>query len=293
MKSKEIYEYNLEQKNKFLKEIEITLENIEKHEKEKELTINEIEEIISEINIINNYFIKQKKIEYKENYTDYLNIVCRICKSNCDINCNCNNNMLNNCICYQLITGNCKICNHGKSHHSKVHYIYEQYEEEIYENDKNIVINSELKEKIKNLENEKKDKENYIFMINNVLDYITNHLDEIDKEKINVSQTIKECKEQIKFIEIEVIRILDQIKKNLDYLRKNSLNKEELSKTIEEYIDNLIQEGGKDNDGKMKKLLFFKKIYNQLIEVENLDISQLTYEKYEKIKNNILNEKLN
>ena len=57
--------------------------------------------------------------------------------------------MLNNCICYQLITGNCKICNHGISHHSKVHYIYEQYEEEIYENDKNKVINYEEKEKIK------------------------------------------------------------------------------------------------------------------------------------------------
>ena len=293
LKSKEIYEYNLEQKNKFLKEIEITLENLEKHEKEKELTINKIEEIISEINKINNYFIKQKKIEYIENYTNYLNVVCKICKSNCHINCNCHNNMLYNCICYQLITGNCKICNHGISHHSKVHYIYEQYEEEIYKNDENKVINSELKEKIKNLENEKKDEENYILMINNVLNYIINHLDEINKAKINALQTIKECEEQIKFIEIEVIRILDEIKKNLDYLRKNSLNKKELSKTIEEYIDNLIQSGEIADDEKMKKLLIFKKIYNQLIEVENLDISQLTYEKFEEIKNNILNEILN
>ena len=62
-----------------------------------------------------------------------------------------------------------------------------------------------------------------------------------------------------------------------------------MSKTIEQYIDYLIQIAEID-DKKIKKLLIFKKIYNQLIEVENLDISQLTYEKYEKIKNNILNE---
>ena len=222
LKSKEIYEYNLEEKNKYLKEIEITLENIKKYENEKELKIYKIEEINSEINKINDYFIKQKKIEYIEYDTDYLNVVCRICKSNCDKNCNCNNNMLNDCICYQLITGNCKICNHGIHNHSKVHYIYEQYEEEIYENDKNKVINDEEKEKIKNLEKEKKNEENYIFMLNNVLEYITIHLDEIENAKIKALKTINECKEQIKFIEIEIIRILDQIKKNLDYLRKNS-----------------------------------------------------------------------
>ena len=287
LKTKEIIEYNLEQKNKYLKEIEITLENIEKYENEKELTTSKIDQLNSDINEINNYCIKQKKIVYLENDTDYLNVVCKKCKNNCDINCNCNNNMLINCICYQLITGTCKICNHGVLHHSKVHYIYEQYEEEIYENDKDQILDYEKKE-IQNLENKRKDEENYIFMINNILDNITIQLDEMNNKKINALQKVNECEEQNRSIEIEIIKILDKIKKNLDYLRKNSLNKE-FTKTLEEYIEELIQEAeGIQEKEKSKKLKIFKKIYSQLIEVENLDISQLTNEKYEIIKNNIL-----
>ena len=125
-------------------------------------------------------------------------------------------------------------------------------------------------------------------MINNILDNITIQLDEMNNKKINALQKVNECEEQNRAIEIEIIKILDKIKKNLDYLRKNSLNKE-FTKTLEEYIEELIQEAeGIQEKEKSKKLKIFKKIYSQLIEVENLDISQLTYEKYEIIKNNIL-----
>ena len=63
------------------------------------------------------------------------------------------------------------------------------------------------------MENKRKDEENYIFMINNILDNITIQLDEMNNKKINALQKVNECEEQNKSIEIEIIKILDQMKK--------------------------------------------------------------------------------
>ena len=55
------------------------------------------------------------------------------------------------------------------------------------------------------------------------------------------------------------------------------------------YIDERIKACEKDQDFEQKEdLLKIRKIYKQLIEIENIDVSELTLEKYEEIKKKIL-----
>ena len=290
-KNKGLTEYNKKQKEKYLKEIENNLEFIKKHEEDKEKSISNLDYINYKLREFSEYIIKEKKLVYIKKYTSQDNIICRQCNNNCHINCNCNTNELYDFFCYQFTEyGNCRICNHGKSQHLKIDYIFEQYEEECNVIDRNKIKYNYLEEEINSLEKEQKEEENYIFMINNIIDNLSMTIEKLEEEKINTIQKIKESKTQIKLIEIGIISALEQIKINLDYLRKNSLNKE-FSKTIEDYIEELIKEAEEINDlDKKKNYEIFRKIFIHLIEVENIDISKLTFEKYEEIKNGILSK---
>ena len=69
-------------------------------------------------------------------------------------------------------------------------------------------------------------------------------------------------------------------------MRKNSLNKD-YSKSMESYITKLMKE---TTDAEKKKYLeTLRIIYSQLIEIENIDIQQLTEGKYQEIKDKIMN----
>ena len=86
-----------------------------------------------------------------------------------------------------------------------------------------------------------------------------------------------------------MIQILNKIKINLDYLRKKSLNKD-YTKTMENYLKESINEAEKIGNLEKKTILEnLRKIYSQLIEIENVDINELTDEKYKEIKDKIMN----
>ena len=126
---------------------------------------------------------------------------------------------------------------------------------------------------------------NYIDMIDNVTEALKDKVDLLKREKLRIKNNIYKNEVKISSNEIEFIQVLNQIKLNFDYLRKNSLNKE-YSKSIEKYLNDLI---GETTDFEKKKdLEKLRKIYNQLIEVENIDLNQLTYEKYQEIKNKMI-----
>ena len=126
----------------------------------------------------------------------------------------------------------------------------------------------------------------YIDMIDNVKDSLKNKLNSLKEEQLRISRNIKEYDKKIQLNEIEIIQTLHQLKFCLDYLRKNSLNKD-YSKSMESYITELIKE---TTDVEKKKYLeTLRIIYSQLIEIENIDIQQLTEGKYQEIKDKIMN----
>ena len=123
-------------------------------------------------------------------------------------------------------------------------------------------------------------------MIDNVKDSLKNKLNSLKEEQLRISRNIKEYDKKIQLNEIEIIQTLHQLKFCLDYLRKNSLNKD-YSKSMESYITELIKE---TTDVEKKKYLeTLRIIYSQLIEIENIDIQQLTEGKYQEIKDKIMN----
>ena len=128
---------------------------------------------------------------------------------------------------------------------------------------------------------------NYIDMIDNVTEALKEKIRILKIQKAKANLNIDKYKKKILSIEIEIIKTLDQIKHCLDYLRRNSLNKD-YSKTMESYIKDLME---KTKDYKQKEYLKnLRMIYSQIIEIENIDIHQLTDEKYQEIKDRIINK---
>ena len=126
---------------------------------------------------------------------------------------------------------------------------------------------------------------NYIDMIDNVTEALKDKVDILKREKLRTKNNIFKNEVKISSNEIEFIRVLNQIKLNFDYLRKNSLNKD-YSKSVESYLNELI---GETTDLEKKRdLEKLRKIYSHLIEVENIDVNQLTNEKYQEIKNKMI-----
>ena len=126
---------------------------------------------------------------------------------------------------------------------------------------------------------------NYIDMIDNITESLKDKIKILKREKLRAKNNIFTNEFEITSNEILIIQALNQIKLNLDYLRKNSLNKE-YSKSMEIYLKKSAEET-QDLD-KKKDLEKLSKIYSQLIEVENIDLLQLTNEKYIEIKNKII-----
>ena len=126
----------------------------------------------------------------------------------------------------------------------------------------------------------------YIDMIDNITEALNEKIRLLKREKLITNKNIIENEEKVSLNEIEIIKVLNQIKLYLDYLRKNSLNKD-YSKTMESYIKQSIEE-----TTDLEKKQYYenlRKIYNQLIEIENIDFLELTTEKYQEIKNKIMN----
>ena len=128
---------------------------------------------------------------------------------------------------------------------------------------------------------------NYIDMIDNVKDTLNDKIKLLNLAKLKINHKIEKIEKKKKSNEIEIIKTLNQIKLYLDYLRKYSLNKD-YSKSMEFYL-NKLKEEVKDQKKKtyIEKL---RKIYSQLIEIENIDFEQLSIEKYQEIKDKIIGD---
>ena len=299
---------NMNEMNTLL-EIEMKRNNEDREQKLKKYRImsDKLEFLKKELNST----IKRKKKLYREKQTETINIVCKKCNSNCHINYKC---ILFKYFCGQFnFIGDCRICKCGLSDHIQNNFIFEQYDEEILEN-KNLInsMNEELRKMNKIINNLKKDEENLSDrnlklqneknerneqkkQLDNKQQEESNYINSIEgviknlkNEKNIVNNKIEKLEGKIKEIELEIIQILGVIKNNLEYLRKNSLNKE-FNKTMDIYIDERIKVCEKVEDFEQKEdLLKIRKIYKQLIEIENIDVSELTLEKYEEIKKKIL-----
>ena len=274
-----------------------------------QLMINSIEEL--------NKQCKNRKKEIKISYelieTNDYNVICTHegCNNNCHIKCSCNLTSFFYYFCSQItLLGTCKICGHGLSDHQRIKKLFEEHEQEeevpefmnffqnqLKEIDKNINIIKKREKKIEEQRLKLKGQQNLTKMeleqlnkeqkgeeyIKGIKDVITNLKKEEEVIKDKIGKIIKEKQNN----EMEIIKLLHIVKSNLDYLRKNALNKESNS-TIEKFIDERI----KISKSKDREILqYLKTIYRQLIAIENIDISMLTYEKYLEIKKNIEEEK--
>ena len=267
---------------------------------------------------LNNKILKIKKLnnkkdiitKYKLEVSDNYNVICSKCSYNCHEDCECVFTGVHKFFCrFFKILGDCRICNHGISYHQRCKLKYKKYKVEII---KNIPLqekmNQELqqlskmvkkekeeeeKKNIKNseLEIQKKDNNIMIKKINDnqkekieYLKRIENVIKKLNEEKDIVVKKIDECIKEINDIECEVLKTLNQIKSNLDYLRKNSINKE-YNKTMEEYIEERIKTI--DDYEKKLNLQNLKILYSHLIQIENIDITKLTCEKYIELRKKI------
>ena len=288
MEKRQICEYNNEQQKKYLDEIEHNELIIEEHEQNRILSIKKIDEINERIKEINDKTIEIKRIVYIKKDTEKNNTICNYCHNNCHLDCNCSSND-----CHIFEDNNyCSVCNHGISNHMTIDYKFEKEEEIVKENDKSKISDDKIRE-ILDLEKLKKEESQYIEMIDNIKESLTKILLEINDKKMAVTKKINEYSKEKADIEVEIIKSLNQIKINLDYLRKKSLNKE-LSQTMEKYIGEMIEEAQNAGDFEKKRNFeLFYKIYKELIEVENIDISELNTEIYKEIKNRIISNKEN
>ena len=281
-----------------------SLENeIEKNKKFREEKIMEyraINDKIAKIKEISSKRKVKKRINFIETETDNNNVICTECKYNCHENCNCFFSGIHRYFCkYISYKGRCSICNHSVSSHLRIQRKY--IKKEIKENNFNEALNKQLKslsesilklqeeeQKIKNdnlkLEEEKTNRNEQIKSLDKIqreraehLKIIENVIKILKEEKEKVSMKIESFQKEIKLIEIEIIQILKQIKESLDYLRKNSLTKE-YYQTMESYIDGRIKTC--QDLEKKQYLINLRDIYNQLIAIENIDLSKMTYEKY-------------
>ena len=300
-----------------IKEVNETLKKeIKRNSNDKEEKLKKYRQMNNKIKILKNEFnkkIKRKKKVIKKIYKNYSNIVCLECQTNCHVECQCSLTGLFKYFCSQIdFFGNCKICKHGISKHEKCQYVFKEFYEEIEEN-KTLIksMNEELRKVNRTITQLKEEEEcltqrnakleldqsktdiQLIELLNkkeeesNYINYLEDFIKKLNIEKNIVINKIEKYKEKIKKKEVEIIQILNKIKINLDYLRKKSLNKE-FNRTMESYIDEKIKiaENMGDNDEK-NYLVNLKKIYMQLIEIENIDISELTINKYEEVKNKI------
>ena len=256
---------------------------------------------------------KEIKISYELIETNDYNVICthKGCNNNCHTKCSCNLTSFFDYFCSQItFLGNCKICGHGLSDHQRIKKLYEEHEQEeevpefmnffqnqLNEIDKNINIIKKREKKIEEQRLKLKGQQNLTKMeleqlnkeqkgeeyIKCIIDVITN----LKKEEKLINDKIGKIIKEKQNNEMEIIKILHAVKSNLDYLRKNALNKES-NNTMEKFIDERI----KISKSKDREILeHLKTIYRQLIALENIDISMLTYEKYLEIKKNIEEEK--
>ena len=305
----------LEEYKKNKSSLQNNLENITRDLIEKNNKYKELEDRIYTLkeNIIKPVIVK--KIYYNEIKTKRENIVCKRCHNNCHINCSCILSNLSNRFCSQFSFGNCKICNHETNDHLKCNYYYKPYKKDIVVNLKSVESDVEELNEILftsyDLTNEKEQLSNKKLEIERKYEEDNKKLDELDTlfesgvERLkNLNQAVKNFKiedekrkniillhKKKKYIlEIELLKIFNKIKNDLCYLRKNAFNKyseETTEKCLERVKTKIRAEYSKIDELKslIDELDNLKRKYFQL-EKENIQISDLTYEKYlETIKN--------
>ena len=300
-------EFLEEIKNKNIS-IEMEIKNNNTFREQKKSNYKLLNNKILKIKKLNNK--KEKVTKYKIVENDNYNVICSKCHYNCHEDCKCGLTGVHKYFCrYFSIIGNCKICHCGISFHQRSKIKIEKFVEEIIkkiplkekmnkelkrmsemvqklkEDEEKINIKNEELEKqkndkitqIKKMDDNQKEKTEYLKRIENVIK-------NLKEEKDIVVKKINECIKEINNIECDVLKILNEIKADLDYLRKNSINKE-YNKTMESYIEERIQTT--EDYEKKSSLEKLKLIYTQLIHIENIDITQLTCEKFIELRKKI------
>ena len=307
-------EFNKKQEDELLKDINCQEEIFKEMEKNMVEELAYLEEIQKKSNSIkieieenNSFREKEKIIQYIKVDSDNDNVICNKCHYNCHTNCQCIFTSVHKFFCHFIsFSGKCKICRCGVSFHERSKTKFEKRVEEIKKNNplkekldkelkrlsemvkkqkeeedaihnKNIELEKQKNEKnklVEKLSENQKDRTEYLKRIENVIKSLKD-------EKDIVVKKINGCIKEINNIECEVLKILNQIKLDLDYLRKNSINKE-YNKTMEEYLEERIK--CTEDYSKRLSLKNKKKLYTQLIFIENIDITQITCEKFMELK---------
>ena len=291
--------------NKDINQIQNKMEENFLIKKQKIINYEELYNIIMSVknNLTNTIKERDELLNNSTRGTDENNVICKECLSNCHKNCKC---IINKYFCSNIsITGDCKICKHGLKNHQKCNYIYHFSRGELIEKNQLIgELNDQLREIRNKINDLKNDEKNLISRNENLFkelkekmvelkeledneNYDINHLEKIinnlETEKNKFSKKIEDSKIQLKENEIIFLQTLSKIKTNLEYLRNNSLNKE-LKYTLEEFINERIKEAEQKKEYELKyDLDDLKNKYDQLIKNENINISELTLEKYNDI----------
>ena len=297
----------LEEIQKKSNSIKIEKEENNSFREKKKKNFNLLNEKIKKIKKLNDKEEKEKIIQYIKVDSDNDNVICNKCHYNCHTNCQCIFTSVHKFFCHFIsFSGKCKICHCGVSFHERSKTKFEKRVEEIKKNNplkekldkelkrlsemvkkqkeeedaihnKNIELEKQKNEKnklVEKLSENQKDRTEYLKRIENVIKSLKD-------EKDIVVKKINGCIKEINNIECEVLKILNQIKLDLDYLRKNSINKE-YNKTMEEYLEERIK--CTEDYSKRLSLENIKKLYTQLIFIENIDITQITCEKFMELK---------
>jgi hypothetical protein len=211
-----------------------------------------------------------------------LNTHCDLqeCHENCHLNCNCYKTY-ESCKTYnwsgwKTKTNTCKKCGHQKKYHTKEYKKWEY----IHRN-KSKYTEEEIKNKI---DAENKDLESLRKFLENIVNGEKQNLEEIEKN----SEQIKNCEKEIREYENKIYNIKHNLKKsqkdlllNLaellkinEKIKKFALNKSHAG-TVNDYINNSIEQMNPNEIEKIRKLKIIQKLNNLFMETQNINVNDL------------------